>query len=534
MFVSFVVAMVVTMALIPLFVRIGARIGMLDEPGPRKVHNHPVPRVGGVAMLIGMCVPLLALQSLPPLGILAGVLIVVAAGVWDDYSSLDYRIKLVAQFVAALLVVAVGGVEIRQMVLIEELVLPRWISFPLTVLVLVALTNAINLSDGLDGLAGGISFLCAAALGVLAYATGNTPALLLAVALCGALFGFLRFNTHPATVFMGDGGSQLLGLAIGSLAILVTQSESSLLSATAPLFLLAIPILDTAFVVIQRLREGHSPFLADKNHLHHRLLKMGFGHMEAVSAIYLVQAGLFAAAYLLRYESDLLNIGAFLSIGCLMLFSLEKDRALILQRAFHGVAGRTARRRWFNGHRLAVFATNLLYAALIAYCALAAVVLDTPTDISVLLGILFLVVLAAATMHASRVMVIVTRGAAYILAATLAYLFADASAVSPLIHHIEMSLVIGIAVATVAALRFAEKTTFLLNSMDLLVLFMTIIVPNLPGTAWGDTNLPSLAARLAVLFYALEFMLRDGREQKKSNPVVALLALGSLAIKGIA
>jgi UDP-GlcNAc:undecaprenyl-phosphate GlcNAc-1-phosphate transferase len=276
-----------------------------------------MPCVGGIAMLIGMCVPLLALQVLPQpiVGILTGVLVVVAAGVWDDRSPLGYQAKFAAQFVAAILVVAVGGIEIRQLVVIEELTLPEWISFPLTVLVLVTMTNAINLSDGLDGLAGGISFLCAAALGVLAYSTGNTPALLLALALCGALFGFLRFNTHPATVFMGDGGSQLLGLAIGSLAIFVTQHESSLLSATMPLFLLAIPILDTAFVVMQRLRDGRSPFLGDKNHLHHRLLNMGFGHMEAVSAIYLAQACLFAAAYLLRLSPICSTSARFWPLG---------------------------------------------------------------------------------------------------------------------------------------------------------------------------------------------------------------------------
>jgi hypothetical protein len=168
-----------------------------------------------------------------------------------------------------------------------------------------------------------------------------------------------------------------------------------------------------------------------------------------------------------------------------------------------------------------------------SYCVLAVAVLHTTWDISVLLGILVIAVLATMTMRASRAATLVTQGAAYVLAATLAMLFADPSVVSPLTHRIEMLLVVGIAVATAAALRFAENTRLSLNSMDLLVLFMAIIVPNLPGAAWGDTNLPALAARVAVLFYALLVLLRDDGAQRTLKPVVTLIALGSLAVKGL-
>ena len=534
MFVSFIVAMVATMALIPLLMRVSARLGMIDEPEPRKVHETSIPRVGGLAMLAGVLLPLLALQILPRpiIGILVGVLIVVAEGVWDDRRPLGYREKFAAQFLAAIAVVLVGGIEIQRIVLFSEVLLPAWVSMPLTVLVLVALTNAINLSDGLDGLAGGIAFLCCAALGVLAYGTGNTPAVVLAVALCGALIGFLRFNTHPATVFMGDGGSQLLGLATAGLAIYVTQFESSLISVTTPLFLLGVPIVDTAYVMLGRIRAGRSPFVADKNHLHHRLLRMGLYHGESVALIYCMQSVLLAAAFLLRYESDLLNIAVFAACGIVLLSLLMQPRAPGLIIAVMRVGDRDTTAPRFTGAWLGKASTWALYLGLIVYAALAVAVLEPTFDIAVLLAGLFAAVLIGCAIQRPPICAVVTRGSAYVLAVAMSYLFAQPDVFEPLVHRFEMLMVIGIAVATVASLRFADTSSFKFNTLDVLVLIMAVIVPNLPGTVLGGTYLPALAARIVVFFYALEFVLRDGRELARGNAAVMLVALGAMALNG--
>lgn len=534
MFVSFVVSMIATMALIPLLMRLSPHLGMLDQPEPRKVHDAPIPRVGGLAILAGMLLPLIALQTLPRpiVGILVGVLIVVAEGVWDDRHGLGYRSKFIAQILAAIAVVAIGGIEIQRIVLFSEWLLPQWLSAPLTVLVLVALTNAINLSDGLDGLAGGIAFICCAALGVLAYGTGNTPAVFLALALCGALIGFLRFNTHPATVFMGDGGSQLLGLTTASLAVYVTQSENSVIGATIPLFLLAVPIIDTAYVVLARLRLRRSPFIADRNHLHHRLLRMGFRHGESVALIYCVQAVMLAAAFLLRYESDLLNLSIFVASGIALLFALMHQRApAYVISVLRGSENQTPL-RLLTSARLGRVAAWALYLGLVVYAALAVALLEPTLDIAILLGVLFVAVALGCAMRNSRLCSLVTIGSAYVLAVVLAWLFADSDAFELLIHRIEMLIVLGIAVATAASLRFGEHPGFKLNTLDVLVLIMAIVVPNLPGTVWGDTNLPAFVARVVVLFYALEFVLRDGRELARGSALALLVILGALALNG--
>lgn len=538
MFVSFVVSMVATMALIPLLMRASAHLGLLDAPEPRKVHEAPIPRVGGLAMLAGMLLPLIALQTMPRpiLGILVGVLIVVAEGVWDDRRALGYRSKFAAQFVAAIAVVAIGGIEIQRIVLFSEWLLPQWLSVPLTVLVLVALTNAINLADGLDGLAGGIAFICCTALGVLAWGTGNTPAVFLAVALCGALIGFLRFNTHPATVFMGDGGSQLLGLSTASLAVFVTQNENTIISATTPLFLLAVPIIDTAYVVLARIRLGRSPFVADRNHLHHRLLRIGFRHGESVALIYCAQTAMLAAAFLLRYESDLLNFAVFVACGLAMLSALLYPAVPALVIRVLRSHERATPRRWLSAIELGRLMPFALNGGVLVYAALAVAVTSPTQDIAVLLGALCVAVTIAWLMPAVNdrgriVRTVVTKGSAYVLAVAIAWMYVDSGAFDPVVRRFEMLLVIGIAMATAFSLRFADNGGFKLNTMDLLVLIMAIVVPNLPGTVLGGTNLPALVARIVVLFYALEFLLREGREQARGKVAVMLVTLGALAIK---
>ena len=197
--------------------------------------------------------------------------------------------------------------------------LPHWLGFGLTLLFLLGITNAINLSDGLDGLAGGTTLLCCAALALLGANWDVRFVETVGIVLMGAILGFLRFNTHPARIFMGDAGSQFLGFTVGVLSILLTKQAATPLSTAMPLLLIGLPVLDTLTVMVLRLRAGRSPFAADRNHFHHRLLDLGFDQYEVVTVIYSVQCLLLLLAWQLRYENDLLIVASF--VGFAVLFT---------------------------------------------------------------------------------------------------------------------------------------------------------------------------------------------------------------------
>ncbi len=207
--------MFITIALIPFFRGLALKMNAMDVPNERKVHKYPMPKSGGIAMALGAFIPILLWSPADDFtrATIIGAGIVVLFGLLDDMKDLGFKTKFAGQFAAALIVIIYGGVKIKSlgMLLPDDVLLPDWLAMPLTFIVIVGITNAINLSDGLDGLAGGISLLSFLCIGYLAYSAGNFGIALLSAATVGAIFGFLRFNTYPATVFMGDAGSQLLG-----------------------------------------------------------------------------------------------------------------------------------------------------------------------------------------------------------------------------------------------------------------------------------------------------------------------------------
>lgn len=333
-FSTFLLSIFVTMALIPVFSRVAVKLHALDVPDWRKVHDRPIPRIGGLAMAIGTLVSaLLWIHSESFVhAYLIGASIIVVVGFLDDIKGIDYRAKFAGQIAAALVMIFEGAIKIKTLgtLLPETIILPDWFAIPLTLLVIVGVTNAINLADGLDGLAGGISLLCLGCLGYLAFLQEDTFITLLAISLSGAIFGFLRFNTYPATVFMGDTGSQLIGFSVIALALSLTQGQTSL-SPLLPLLLIGFPILDTATVMVERLMHRRPLFAADKSHLHHKLMELGLFHTEAVVVIYLAQVAFVLSAFVFRFYSEgtilllYLSLSLFL-VGGLLLGARKKWR----------------------------------------------------------------------------------------------------------------------------------------------------------------------------------------------------------------
>jgi UDP-GlcNAc:undecaprenyl-phosphate GlcNAc-1-phosphate transferase len=537
----FVLAMLVTMTGLPVLARFANKWLFVDNPGERKVHSAPIPRVGGLAMACGVFVAAMATINLQSQDrwflVAAGVLILF--GALDDRFDLDYRVKLLGQLLAVTIVIIYGGVRISTITLDDQIALPGWISVPLTALFLVGVTNAINLADGLDGLAGGTTFLCLGAIALLSITADPRTSTALTLAFAGAVLGFLRFNTYPASVFMGDAGSQLLGFAIAVLSVRTTQSPGSPISSALPVLLLALPILDTTSVMVQRISEGRSPFSADKNHIHHKLLALGLGHHEAVMVIYVIQAILFVIAYFLRFESDPLILGvvtAFFVTAITVLQVAARTGWQLRARARRSHDGQLSRMitSMCEKERLSRISYLAIALALGAYAVL--IVADAATvswDIRLLvLELLAALVMIFGIMRRAPLSTI-EKALLYITATVLVYLD---EIVLPSSRLVSVGTWIAVAIAaagTAIRLRFLSGRGFELTPLDILVMFMALVVPSLPGNLGLPHGGALAIAKIVVVFYAIEMLISRSQDKAVWVRVAAVSVLGCLTVRSL-
>ena len=299
-------AFLATYLCVPIAKRLAQRWGAIDYPSKRRINTTPIPRLGGLAVFAGLCCALIVeiagikLLGWPPILIphpsmsinypLLGVafLIVVATGAVDDVRSLSPKKKLLGQVLAACVAASAGlliGRVVNPLVPGTEIDLGL-IAYPITVIYLVAFTNIINLIDGLDGLAAGISGIASLSMFSFAVLSGRLDAATLSIALFGACLAFLRYNFHPATIFLGDSGSLLLGFGLGTISLLNVSRTAALTSLIIPLIVAGVPILDTLSAIVRRRRAHVSIGQADKGHIHHRLIQEGYDQRQAVLLIY--------------------------------------------------------------------------------------------------------------------------------------------------------------------------------------------------------------------------------------------------------
>jgi UDP-GlcNAc:undecaprenyl-phosphate GlcNAc-1-phosphate transferase len=538
LFLAFIVALSITAALIPLLVRWAPSIGLTDAPGPRKVHSIPVPRVGGLAMAVGLLLPTVITVDLTPSvrGLLLGLVVLLLFGVWDDRVNLGYRTKFAGQVLAAGLCMIVGNVHIGALMIGSVIVLPQAVSIALTFLFLIGITNAVNLADGLDGLAGGMVLLCLCAIALFAAISGNATVMKVALIEAGAVLGFLRFNTHPARIFMGDSGSQMLGFSVGALALLATQGDTSALSAALPLLLLGLPIMDTLTVMLTRIRAGRSPFSADANHLHHRLLALGFAHREAVLIIYMMQVGLVLLAYSLRFESDPEVVIAFGVFALVVLGLLHRATRMGWRLSNLGTRS-GGLRLYINGFapatRLPALALGVMTTCLAVYVTS---VLVSSTHIEVDLGLMCLgmliVLLLLSWWKAQRSLQWFERVVAYMSVVLLVYLD-QTMPHKPVAFNTLSWTCVGITGAA-ALVRFWLSPTrrFELTTLDLIVLFVALVLPNLPGSIALPADLPGGIAKAVILLYVVEMLLTVDIERLKPRMFLAA-TLAVIAGRGL-
>ncbi|HPD13486.1 MAG TPA: MraY family glycosyltransferase [Planctomycetota bacterium] len=332
-----------SLAITPLVAWIARRIRLVDRPDPRKVHSGAIPRVGGVAIIVATAAAVLLGMTLTNiigtalraaqkglLVILAFAGLVAVAGLVDDVRGLRARYKLLIQ-VAAACGVCAFGIRIEAIVVKGVLSLDLgWLSWPLTVLWIVGITNAVNLIDGLDGLCAGICAAACAVIGIFAIHTNQAVMAVLMAALLGSLLGFLYHNFNPAKVFMGDCGTYFLGFVLATASVFCATKASTIVGLALPALALGVPIFDTLFSMLRRFLERRSIFAPDRGHIHHRLIDMGVQHRHVVLILYLVTilaAGMGLFMMLTRDAGQLLVLAGVLVL-LLLVFGIAGSVSL--------------------------------------------------------------------------------------------------------------------------------------------------------------------------------------------------------------
>ena len=314
-FLAFLFSVLLAFALTPVIRVLAFKIGAVDVPkDARRMHKKPIPLIGGLGIFISFAVSsLLFLNNLDLkiLGFLAGMLLMVVIGIIDDVKEIGALKKLLGQIVAALIPVLTGTRIDSVVIAGQTTVFPLWLSILLTVLWIVGITNAINLIDGLDGLACGVSVIasfCLVLTAIISSSYGTVA--LLALLLAGSCMGFLPFNINPAKMFMGDTGALMLGYALSTISVMGVFKFSALVSFVVPFLIVGLPASDTITSIIRRLLKGQSPFSADRGHLHHKLIDMGFSQRASVLILYAISALLGICAVM--FTTNKVHIAVFI------------------------------------------------------------------------------------------------------------------------------------------------------------------------------------------------------------------------------
>lgn len=510
---------------------------LVDEPGDRKVQVKAVPRIGGIAIGIGFIVPLLLWIpfSQQMTGLIIGGMIIHLFGVWDDVRCLNFKIKFLGQLLGIIFAIWYGDIMIYYLPFSLE-PLPGFIAFPLTVFSILGVTNAINLSDGLDGLAGGVTFLSFCVLLLLAYEAGDAGLTMMIVAISGALLGFLRFNTHPARLFMGDCGSQFLGFMLAGFTIILLEQSNRALSPVIGLYLLGLPILDTLFVMLKRVRDGRSPFSPDMNHIHHKLMRLGMNHLESVVTIYFVQTVFVVSAVLLRYQSDGMILVLYFIVCAIIFYLLRIGEHSGWRKPGHqSVPGLTRFIDIVIKHRLiTLLPLAFLSIVLPLYMLTGSVWVDSiPRDFALISAVLFIAISLKMIIGKNKLSMIM-RGIIYTASIFIVYLVAQETPFENNVARILYVLFfVFMAIAVSLVVRFDSEIPFTLTTMDYMVVFIVISISVIPKNILIENNLSLIVVSSMIILYACEVLINRQRNRLNVLNISTALTLAVLSIRGL-
>lgn len=345
---AFLSAIVLCVLFTPLIKKLAISIGATDKPNARKVHTKLMPRMGGVAIYLSFAIIYFAFTYFTDavitnigLALVIGGFFVVLIGVIDDMVELSPTGKFVGQLIGASIAILFGlKVQYITIPFVNDVLFVGWIGIPLTLIWIVAITNAVNLIDGLDGLAAGVSAIATFAMFIVSLFIGNYMTAFICLILVGCIIGFLFFNFFPASIFMGDSGSLFLGFFL-SIVSLLELKQVTILTLVIPILLLSVPIMDTLYAMIRRKLSGKPLMEADKGHLHHRLLALGYSHRNAVLLIYTISIFFAILAILATQVSTLVTLLFFLFL--LLFFEFFAEKIGMLKKEHRPIIGTITR-----------------------------------------------------------------------------------------------------------------------------------------------------------------------------------------------
>ena len=334
------VAFVISFVATPVVRSFAKQVGAIDVPDKKRhIHSHPIPRMGGLAIFLGFLLSVLLFANITPQvrGILLGAILIVVVGAIDDVMNLNAWLKFCVQIVAAVIAVLSGVIinVVSNPLLItgEQAITVGILAVPVTILWIVGVTNSVNLIDGLDGLACGVSAIASLSMLVVSMlvSDANSNVAVILAALCGGCLGFIPYNLNPAKIFMGDTGALLLGYILATASVIGMFKFYAIVTFILPVLALAVPLSDTIFAFTRRILHGQSPFHADRGHFHHKLLDMGLSQKQAVAVLYAVSAILGLTTVVLT-SSGIVRIVlatvAFAIAVCIWLFVFRHNSSL--------------------------------------------------------------------------------------------------------------------------------------------------------------------------------------------------------------
>lgn len=334
--VALIAALAISFASTPIVKMFAQKVGAIDVPrDARRVHNHPIPRLGGLAIFLGflLSVVLFADITRQVQGILLGAVVIVILGVIDDIVPLRAIVKLIVQILAALIAVYHGVVinVLSNPILTSssEFLFLGYFAIPITVIWIVGITNSVNLIDGLDGLAVGVSAISSVTMLIIAVLVADINVAVIMAALAGACLGFIPYNFNPAKIFMGDTGALLLGYVLATVSIMGLFKFYAIISFAVPFLVIGLPLFDTVCSILRRLAKGQNPMSPDRGHFHHRLIDMGLSQKQAVAILYAISAILGLAAVVITTSGEIramIVVIAFLVTGVIAFHFLGKSK----------------------------------------------------------------------------------------------------------------------------------------------------------------------------------------------------------------